>query len=109
MAYTPPGTNPIQDKDRNDAAGFGDRLVMNQTPDKIAPMFVTAMVNGKTLTLTYSEGLDEDSVPAPSAFTVKAYSREVEVSNPVAVAISGAVVTLTLKSVVTSGQIVTVS
>ncbi len=70
------------------------------------PEFIGAKVKGATLTLTYDEDLDEDSVPAPSAFTVKVDEREVRLITPLPreprpVAISGAVVTLTLASAVT--------
>ena len=48
-------------------AGFTVRL---QDVDDTAPMLLSAVVNGTTLTLTYDEPLDGSSAPVPEDFTV---------------------------------------
>ena len=58
-----------------DADGTGDVAsfklrVPNQTTDATAPTITAAAVNGATLTVTFSEGMDPDSQPAASAFAV---------------------------------------
>ncbi len=70
------------------------------------PELSTATVNGATLTLTYDETLDGNSVPAANAFSVSVGGAGRAVS---AAAVSGAAVILTLISAVESGQAVTVS
>ena len=77
--------------------------------DTTPPSLSAAAVNGATLTLTYNEALDTGSVPASSAFTVKADGTAVALADMNAVAISGSAVTLTLASAVTDRQTVTVS
>ena len=72
--------------------------------DTMAPTLSTATVNGNTLVLTYGEALDESSVPAASAFTLGGTTAGVNT-----VAISGAVVTLTLSAAVASTDVVTVT
>ena len=86
-------------------------LTVTDAGDITAPALSTEnppSVNGATLTLTYDEPLDTDSVPARSAFTVAADDSEVGlVSGNAAVAIDGSAVTLTLASAVTPGATVT--
>ena len=65
-------------------------------------------MDGITLTITFSEDLIETAAPANTAFTVKLDGATTG-TNPMAVSISGSVVTLTLASAVTPGQTVTVS
>ena len=72
----------------------------------IAPTLSTATVDGTALVLIYDEDLDDSSVPAASAYSVKVDGSDRTVSS---VAINGKRVTLTLASAVTSGQTVTVS
>ena len=95
------GANPLQDVAGNDAAALMDESVASDTT---APTLNTAVVNGDTLTLTYNEALDEDSVPAASAFTPGGTAATVST-----VAISGAMVTLTLSQAVTSTDVVTLT
>ncbi len=103
-------TNTIQDQRGNDAASFSAIAVTNNTPDKTPPGFVSAMVNGASLVLAYSDksGLDAVNLPSPTAFTVKA--------NNVAIAVMGMAVdettktvTLNLATPVTYQQAVTVA
>ena len=65
-----------------------------------------AAVDGATLTLTYNEALDGDSVPAADGFEVLVGSDTRTVD---AVLVAGSAVTLTLASVVTSEDAATVS
>ena len=70
------------------------------------PDLSTATVDGATLTLTYDEGLDENSEPSsdPFSITVGGTGRAVD-----GVSVSGSSVILTLGSAVASGATVTVS
>ena len=81
--------------------------------DTRAPELQSAAVYGSTLTLTYNEALDEGSVPARTAYTVKAGPTgsltTVDLATSDAVAVSGQTVTLTLASAVTPEQTVTVT
>ena len=81
-------------------------IVIEDDDDVTPPALSGATVEGRELTLVYGETLDEDSVPAPSVWTVVVDSAERAVT---AVAVRGARVTLTLASAVESGQTVTVS
>ena len=73
--------------------------------DEIAPTISDASVDADTLTLTFSEALDEGSVPESSAFEVTVAGSTRGVSN---VSVSGSTVTLTLASAVVSSATVTV-
>ena len=73
--------------------------------DDAAPTLSSASVDGAVLTLTFSKALDTASQPAESSFAVAVGGTARTVD---AVAVAEKVVTLTLSSVVTSGQIVTV-
>ena len=70
------------------------------------PGLSTATVDGATLTLTYDEGLDENSEPSSDAFsvTVGGTGRPVD-----GVSVSGSSVILTLGSAVTAADTVTLS
>ena len=72
--------------------------------DAVKPVLRTATVDTLTVTLTYSEALDETSVPSVEAFGVSVLgaTRSIE-----SIDISGAVVTLTLGSEVTPDHRVT--
>lgn len=73
--------------------------------DAAPPQLTAATVNGTTLTLTFSEPLDENATPAVAAFavTVGTDSRAIN-----AVDVAGSVVTLTLSSAISAGDTVTV-
>ena len=73
--------------------------------DDAAPALSSASVDGAVLTLTFSKALDTASQPPESSFAVAVGGTAHTVD---AVTVAGKVVTLTLSSVVTSGQIVTV-
>ena len=74
--------------------------------ETIPPELSDAMVDGTTLTLTYNEALDEDSVPGADTFTVMARSDERGVAR---VSVAGAAVILILDSAVVAMDAVTVS
>ena len=106
VTYTVPNTNPIQNSAGNDAAALSSKAVTNVTGDSTSPTFSSAYVNGTELVVTFSEALDETSVPPPmSSFGV--YLAGVG-QHPTAVTIDGDEVTLTLGATVTAGQAVTV-
>ena len=71
-------------------AGFTVRL---QDVDDTAPMLLSAVVNGTTLTLTYDEPLDGSSGPVPEDFTVDGGDQTRTVTQ---VVVSGKAVELTL-------------
>ena len=65
--------------------------------DGVRPVFVSAAVDGSSLTLTYGETLDGGSRPAPGDFTVEVDGAGRSVTG---VSVSGSVVTLTLNPAV---------
>ena len=75
-------------------------------PDNTAPTLVSAEINGTTLTLTYSETLDDASTPDASDFTVAGITAGNTVSS---VAVSGTTVTLTMANAAVDTDTVTVS
>ena len=77
------GANPVE----------SDLMVRLLDVDDAAPMFLSATVNGTTLTLTYDEPLDGRSTPASGDFTVAGGDRARTVTR---VAVRGAAVELTL-------------
>ena len=99
---------------RSAAAGpryvIGDRdstiyIKRSDPGDETAPELLGAVVNGATLTLTFGEALDEDSVPPAGAFAVAVdgASRAVD-----SVGLSGGTAVLTLVSPAASGEAATV-
>ena len=101
-------TMRLKDLSGNEAPEF-EALATNNTP----PAFESASVDGDTLTVTFNGDLDEDSVPAAGAFTVKATrggtERDVALAAANPVAVSGSAVTLTLAAAVRSAAIDTVT
>ena len=96
----------------NDAGtdGHTAQSVTNNTPadtNGAAVVFSSASVIWRTLTVTFDEALDEDSVPAASQFFVTVGADRVNVASG-GVAVSGVTVTLTLQSAVTHGDTVLV-
>ena len=85
------GFNPVE-------AGFIVRL---QDVDDTAPTFSSAVANGATLTLAYSEALDESSMPPNDAFTVTGGNQTRTVTG---VRVSGSAVELTLDPPVEHGE-----
>ena len=75
----------------------------------LAPFVTAATVDGNTLSLTFAEDLDQNSIPFGSAFTVMVAGTAVTVSSVNISSDSEDVIELILASAVTSGQTVTVS
>ena len=105
LNYTKPGSNPLRDLSGNAVASFSRQSVTNNTP----PRFASAAINGAELTVTFDGGLDSDSVPAGSAFTVTVGGSAVDLAAATPVAVSGSTATLTLASEVLAIDTVTVA
>ena len=90
----------VRDVQGNRLAPFS--TFMDVTNNTASPEFVSAKVNGTTLTLAFDEPLDAGSVPAPGDFDVTAGGGPHDVAAG-GVAIDGATVTLTLDSAVAWG------
>ncbi|NTV98285.1 MAG: hypothetical protein HGA70_03880, partial [Chlorobiaceae bacterium] len=113
VSYTDPTAGndgkAIQDLAGNDAASFSARPATNSTPvsgDTAAPVFSSAVVNGSTLVLTYTDAnnLDAANPPSASAFRVSGH-----VVSGVSVNAAAKTVTLTLSTPAVFGETVTVS
>ena len=110
VLYTKPTTgtaNKLIDAFGNEAATFAaDQPVTNELADQVPPELATTdaavlAVDGVTLTLTFNEALKTSSVPAASAFTVKATpaggsEAEVALASSDGVTVSGSTVVLKL-------------
>ena len=93
----------IEDEAEN-AAELAHEALAAQTGHKVdgvRPAFVSAAVDGSSLTLTYGEALDGGSRPATGDFTVEVGGSGRSVTG---VSISGSVVTLTLNPAVEHGE-----
>ena len=77
--------------------------------DEAPPTLLSTQRAGAKVTLTFSENLDGDSLPAASAFAVKAGGTAASLASSNAVTITGRKVTLTLASAPASGSSVTVA
>ena len=109
LSYTPATDEAaprIRDAAENAAPGFDGTQAINDTEEASPPQLDTATVNGATLTLTYDEALDGDSVPATTPFEVTVGSDRRGVDE---VSVAGSMVTLTLASAVVEEDTVTVS
>ena len=107
--YTPTAT-PIRDAAGNAAEAFASPLAVTVAEDETAPALSAAVVNGDTLTLTYSEPLKVTS-PAASVFGVSVTGGgTLAVSNIRAgVGPGNTRVTMTLDPPAQAGQTITVS
>ena len=107
--YTPSTVRPLQDTAGNDAAALTDASVTNTTPaDAIAPSFVSATVDGNTLTLDYDEALST-MLPNQVAFTVTVNGSLATVNSVARNAVDTSKLDLTLASPVAGGDVVTVA
>ena len=73
VGYAAPATDPLKDSDNANlpVPGFSGQTVTNDTPrDSTVPTLSSGAVNATVLTLTFSEPLDESSVPQPVRFRV---------------------------------------
>ena len=111
LDYTPQAATPVRDAAGNPAADFTGRAA-TVTPDTRAPeVSGTPTVDGTTLTVTFDEALDPDSIPAaPGGFTVtvtRGGSTESGFSvSGIALDGAGTVLTLTLNRAVRGGDAV---
>ncbi len=105
VQYTAPASGGFQDASGNGVASFSTRP-SNSTDT--APMATAATVNasGTELQITFSEALSEAAadLPTATAFTLNGTAASVS-----AVAVSGAVATLTLSSSVKEGETISVA
>ncbi|HSI53834.1 MAG TPA: SwmB domain-containing protein [Ramlibacter sp.] len=116
VAYTDPtggdDSRAIQDELGNDAESLTDTVVMNNSPDAVAPELVSAAVDGLWLVLSYSDisplNASSGSAPLTTAFTVKVGGVTDTVAGVVADD-DAKTVTLTLTTAVKAGQGVTVA
>ncbi len=79
-------------------------FVTTVTPDTTSPTVESAVVNGDTVTLVFSEALSSTSTPIGTTFTINGSTSTVS-----SVSISGTTVTLTLSAPVVSTQVITIS
>ena len=94
----------------DDAAFQAARATLTINDDEYTgPVLQSAAIDGRELTLEFSNTLDATSRPARSAFEVKVRGAAVSLSSSNPVSISGSAVTLRLGSPVTAGDTVTVS
>ena len=114
VTYTDPtadidDTNAIQDLAGNDAANLSEPVANSSgVLDEQAPSFVQAVLStdGGTITLTYSEVLDDVRTPASSDFTVTVDGESATISS---VTVRGRTVILGLETAVIEEQDVTLS
>ena len=102
VTYSVPMTGPVRDRRGTSAAALASQTVTVATA---APELTAngAAVDGTALTLTYNESLDEESVPAATAYSVTVAGESRTVST---VDVSGSTVTLRLASAVVEEQVV---
>ncbi|WP_257293341.1 VCBS domain-containing protein [Endozoicomonas sp. YOMI1] len=111
FSYSPASADSSSNNDRiEDLRGFdalalshGDVSVTNIT-DTISPTLSTAEVDGNTITLTFSEELNDNVTINPSLFSIAVDGQGEPVSS---LAINGQQMTLTLTKAITDGQQVT--
>ena len=118
VSYVKPGSNPVEDAAGNDAANLTSRAVTNNSTRDLTPptqRSATVDTTGLQLSVTYNESLTRVqangrvrvmATPRASDFDVTVGGQSRTVST---VALSGSTVTLTLRSVVYSGETVKLS
>ena len=106
--YTVPSVNRLRDLEGVPASALYGQSVLNDTPDTTAPRLLEAAARWDAVVMTWDEALDETSVPAASAFTVRVggEARSLAARGPVRV--SGSTVTLKFGSPAAVGDTVTV-
>lgn len=104
VSYSP-SSSPIRDTAGNPAAAFSDYYLANSI-DKTPPVLTSAFAVGNKITLVFNEGLNTNSVPPASSFSVINGSVPTSVTS---VSISGNTVQLTLSQSVTVGTTVIVT
>ena len=110
VSYAVPSSDRLRDTAETPAGALNGRAVTNRTPepDIVAPTLEGAEASAEALVLSYSEALDEASVPGAAAFAVTVEGEARALAADDAVAVSASTVTLTLASAATRGQTVSV-
>ena len=110
VSYAVPSSDRLRDTAETPAGALNGRAVTNRTPepDIVAPTLEGAEASAEALVLSYSEALDEASVPGAAAFAVTVEGEARALAADDAVAVSASTVTLTLASAATRGQTVAV-
>lgn len=103
ISYTAGGSWPIQDLYGNKAASFSNYTVTN-TVDTTLPKITSGTVNGKSMTLYFSETLKSPSSYAHTQFTVKADGKTIGTSSNGTSSSSSLVITLDTS--VANGEVV---
>jgi uncharacterized repeat protein (TIGR02059 family) len=107
VAYTKPVVNPLQTSSGGQAASLSARSVNNNV-SPVNPVYITSAIENATpaiMSISFSEAL-AGILPNLSAFTVLVNSIPQTVNS---VAVSGAIVTLTLAKAVLNGDAVTIA
>ncbi|RUT44652.1 hypothetical protein EJP82_16965 [Paenibacillus anaericanus] len=96
----------IQDSSGNKYPGYSWSFKTAAAPLKAPPTVTKLEYSGSTITMTYNEALNENSIPAVSRFyiTVNGVNRPAT-----AISISGVTVKVTLSNVIMNGQVVKLS
>ncbi|WP_169084570.1 Ig-like domain-containing protein [Paenibacillus sp. PL91] len=100
-----PGSHPIRDKAGNYLAAFNNYSLYS-VPDSGKPTLQYISVSSNIVTLKYNKNLNTQSVPAVGQFNVMVDSSVRPVQQ---VTIAGDTVLLTLSSIITNGQVVSVT
>ena len=111
VGYAKPAENPLRDSDgaKNPVPGFTGKTVTNSTSgDTTVPTLASAAIDAATMTLTFSEALDPNSVPPTTRMGTKVGTRLVAAAS---IRIAGRVATVTLpaNAAAVHGQTVTVT
>ncbi len=112
IAYTKPAGNRIRTTLGGEAASLSTQIVNNNVKEEINiinPVYITSVVENATadiLKMTYDIGLDNNSIPSPTAFNVIVNTASRAVNS---VAVEETEVSLTLASPILHGDIVTVA
>ena len=106
--YTAPATSPLRSVAGGAAAALDGQPVTNRTPDTTGPVLLAAAASWDAVVLTWDEALDEASVPAASAFTVRVGGAAWGLAASDPVTVSGSTVTLRFGPPVAQGETVTV-
>ncbi|RUS42621.1 SwmB domain-containing protein [Cohnella sp. AR92] len=101
VSYSPNSTTPIRDKSGNAMTAFSDFYVTNGI-DTTAPTLSSGTASGNQVTLNFNEGLNPNSVPPKSSFSVLSNGTASAISS---VAINNNSVVLTLSYSITSGTV----
>jgi uncharacterized repeat protein (TIGR02059 family) len=107
VAYTKPGTNPIQTVSGGQAASITAQSVVNNVAP-LSPVYVNSVIENATparIEMTYNLIL-ANIVPAASAFSIRVNSATRAVTS---VVISGTKVMVTLDSPVSVGDVITIA